>query len=247
MTRLLHHAFVILGALPASSLAQGGAPSGRCQLNFESDRVTSTQLPSGQRNAFLAGGVIARCPSQKIVLKSDSLEVYGDEARYYFVGHVDYREPRLNLKSDYLTYFQKEERMLASLNVDATMFPSGSKLKGPQLEFFRPIPKVRPKQHAVALGRPTISLIEKDAQGKAQPPVNVTGNTVWLEGDSTVAASGEVLVVRPELTATGDSIYLDGGKGLLRIMRKPKLTGTKGRRFTLVGETIDVLSRRRKL
>jgi hypothetical protein len=30
-------------------------------------------------------------------------------------------------------------------------------------------------------------------------------------------------------------------------MRKPKMVGTKGRPFTLVGETIDLLSKRRKL
>jgi hypothetical protein len=56
-----------------------------------------------------------------------------------------------------------------------------------------------------------------------------------------------VVVVRPELTATGDSLYLDSGTGILRLMRKPKMTGTKGRPFTLVGETIDLLSKRRKL
>jgi hypothetical protein len=54
-------------------------------------------------------------------------------------------------------------------------------------------------------------------------------------------------VVRPELTATGDSLYLDGGKGFLRMMRKPRITGTKGRPFTLVGETIDLLSKRKKI
>jgi hypothetical protein len=56
-----------------------------------------------------------------------------------------------------------------------------------------------------------------------------------------------VEVVRPELTATGDSLYLEGGSGLLRLMRSPRVLGTKGRKFTLVGQTIDVLSRQRKL
>jgi len=130
--------------------------------------------------------------------------------------------------------------------VDATL-PSGSQLKGSSLEFWRAIPKVRPKQHAVSIGRPTITIIEKDPQGKPQPPVTVTGNTVWMEGDSVVAASGEVVVVRPELTATGDSLYLDNGSGFLRLMRKPKMVGTKGRPFTLVGETLDLMSRQKKL
>src|SRR6202011_391286 len=98
--------------------------------------------------------------------------------------------------------------LLASSNVDARL-PSGSTLKGSSLEVFRAIPKVRPKQRGIAIGRPTVTLIEKDAQGKPQPPVTVTGNNIWLEGDSVVSAQGEVVVVRPELTATGDSLFLD--------------------------------------
>jgi hypothetical protein len=92
-----------------------------------------------------------------------------------------------------------------------------------------------------------VSLVERDAQGRAQPPVQVTGANIYLRGDSVVSAVGDVVVVRPELTATGDSLYANSGSGLLRIMRQPKITGTKGRPFTLVGETIDLLSRRRKL
>ena len=241
-------ALLLLLAAPAVS-QEAPAPTGRCQFQFDqiaSAHLLTVKLPSGQYNSFIGGGVLARCPQQKMVLKSDSLEQYGDEGRFYFVGHVDYKEPRLNLKSDFLTYFQREERLLAFSSVDAKL-PSGSTLKGPSLEFFRTIPKVRPKQRGIAIGRPTISLVEKDPQGKPQPPVTVTGNTVWLEGDSIVASSGDVVVVRPELTATSDSLYLDNGSGFLRLMRHPKITGTKNRPFTLVGETIDLLSRRRKL
>jgi lipopolysaccharide export system protein LptA len=238
----------LAAALPAQSPPAKGAPAptGRCAFDVKFDRVTGVLLPSGQRNNFFGGNIVATCPKQKIVLKSDSLEIYGDEGRFYFVGHVNYTEPRLKLKSDFLTYFQKEERFLASFNVDATM-PSGSNLKGTSLEYFRDVPRVRTQKLAIAVARPTITITEKDPQGKTQQPVTVTGNTVWLVGDSIVSSSGDVVVVRPELTATGDSLYLDGGKGLLRIMRKPKINGTKGRPFTLVGETIDLLSRQRKI
>src|SRR5258708_31537246 len=238
-------------ALSAASLSaqNPGPPTGRCQFQIDqlpSAHLTTIKLPSGQYNSYIGGGVVARCPRQKIVLKSDSLEQYGDEGRFFCIGHVDYTEPRMRLKSDFLTYFQKEERLLAFLNVDATL-PSGSQLKGSSLEYFRAVPKVRVKQMGVAVGRPTISIIQKDPQGKAQPPVNVTGNTILLQGDNVVSAQGEVVVVRPELTATGDSLYLDGGKGWLRGMRRPRINRTKGRPFTLGGETIDLNSRRRKL
>jgi hypothetical protein len=247
---MLRYALAASLAVSFTAHAQAAAPpKGRCQFQFDNTpntTLTTLQLPSKQYNSFLGNGVVARCPSQKILLKSDSLESYGDEGRFFFIGHVDYKEPRLSLKADFLTYFQRDERLLAFSNVDATL-PSGSQLKGSSLEFWRAIPKVRPKQHAVSIGRPTITIIEKDPQGKPQPPVTVTGNTVWMEGDSVVAASGEVVVVRPELTATGDSLYLDNGSGFLRLMRKPKMVGTKGRPFTLVGETLDLMSRQKKL
>jgi hypothetical protein len=236
-------------ALPALGAQNAAAPSGRCRFVFDntpSTRLSGTKLPSGQYNNFIGGGVVARCPAQHIVLRSDSLEAFGDEGRLYFVGHVDYVEPRLALKSDFLTYFQRDERLLATQNVDARL-PSGSTIKGPQLEYFRPVPRTRPQQSATAPGRPTINLIEKDSKGTPQPPVKVTGNTVWLLGDSIVSSSGNVVVVRPELTATGDSLFADAGPGLLRLMRAPKVVGTKGRPFTLIGETIDLLTRQRKV
>jgi lipopolysaccharide export system protein LptA len=226
----------------------GAPPSGRCRFvldNVPGNHLTTMKLPSGQYNSVIGGGVIARCPEQRLVLRSDSLEAYGDEDRYYFIGHVDYSEPRLTLKSDYLNYFQPDERILATSNVDAKL-PSGSNLKGPSLEFWRSIPRVR-EQHATAVGRPTISIVEKDSAGRPRPPVTVTGNTVWLVSDSVVASSGQVVVVRPELNASGDSLFLDAGKGLLRMMRNPRVQGSKGRPYTLVGETIDVLTKQRRL
>ena len=246
MSTHLRVAVLMLLAAGAASGQAIPAPSGKCAFNVKFDRISSVQLPSGQRNSFLGGNIVATCPSQRIVLKSDSLEQYGDEGRLFFIGHVDYREPRLTLTSDFLTYFQKDERLLAFLNVDAKL-PSGTTLKGSSLEFFRAIPKVRPRQRGIAVGRPTISLVEKDAQGKVQDTVKVTGNNIWLEADSIVAAQGEVVVVRPQLTATGDSLFLDSGSGIARLMRTPRIVGTKGRPFTMVGETIDLLSRRRKI
>lgn len=249
MTRLALASFALLASVLAAAPLRaqvGPAPSGRCALDLSFDRAgTTIKLPSGQRNYFVGGNVVARCPAQRLVLKSDSLEYYGDEARAFFIGNVDYTEPRLNLKSQFLTYFQREERILASMNVDARL-PSGSNLQGPTLEFWRAIPRVR-EQHATAVGRPTISIVERDSAGRPQPPVTVTGNSVWLMGDSIVSSSGQVVVIRPELTASGDSLYLDGGSGLLRMMRNPRVIGSKGRPFTLVGQTIDVMSKQRKL
>jgi lipopolysaccharide export system protein LptA len=238
---------LLAALLPARLAAQQAAPTGRCTLQFAAEHpLNSFKLPSGQYNIFTGGHVVARCPAQGLVLRSDSLESYGDEGRIVFIGHADYSEPRLKLTAENLTYFQRDERVLATQNVNATL-PTGSTLRGPQVEFLRAVPRVRSQQYATATGRPTVSLVERDPQGRAQPPVQVTGENIYLQGDSIVSAVGNVVVVRPELTATGDSLFANSGSGLLRIMRNPRITGTKGRPFTLEGQTIDLLSRRRKL
>jgi lipopolysaccharide export system protein LptA len=229
--------WLTLFLLLVPALARGqGEPSGKCAFDVKAERQGRLmKLPSGQMNGFTGGNVVATCRSQGLVLRSDSLESYGDEGRIVFIGHVDYNERRLKLKADQATYFQRDERLLATQNVVATL-PTGSTIRGPQLEFLRAVPRIRPHQSATAIGRPTIDLVQKDAQGGLQPPVKVTGNTVWLQGDSIVSAQGNVVVVRPQLTATGDSLYGDAGSGLLRLMRSPKIVGTKGRPFTLVGD-----------
>ena len=72
-----------LALVPAALAAQGaGAPTGRCTLQFTADHaLNSYKLPSGQYNIFTGGHVVARCPAQGLVLRSDSLESYGDEGR----------------------------------------------------------------------------------------------------------------------------------------------------------------------
>src|SRR4051794_117814 len=96
-------ALLLLGLAILPVRAQNApAPTGRCAFDVKFDRMTGVLLPSGQRNNFLGGNIVATCPKQKIVLKSDSLEIYGDEGRFYFVGHVNYSEPRMKLKSDFL-------------------------------------------------------------------------------------------------------------------------------------------------
>ncbi|MDB4886616.1 MAG: hypothetical protein JWN79_2054 [Gemmatimonadetes bacterium] len=245
--KILLAALGVLVAVPATAMAQSPR-TGRCAYNFAAPNrpLSLNKLPTGNYNIFAGGGVTGTCRSKGLVITADSLEYYGDESRTVLIGRATYTEPRLRLKSNLLTYFETDERVLAVQNVDARL-PSGSTIEGPQLEFLRAVPRIRPRQLATAIGRPTINLVERDAQGRAQPPVKVTGNTVWLIGDSVVSAQGSVIVVRPQLTATGDSIYGDAGSGLLRIMRSPRIVGTRGRPFTLVGETIDLITRRRKL
>src|SRR4051812_15180224 len=147
-------ALVALGATAAKATAQTTA------CNSEQDRQVSIKLPSGEYNNFIGGGIVVRCPAKKITLKADSAEIYGDEHRIYFVGRVHYVEPRLELSSDFLTYYQLEERIVALGNVDGRL-PTGSTLRGPQVDYKRVAPRVRVRAQTLVTGRPTVTIIQK--------------------------------------------------------------------------------------
>ncbi|HUX32735.1 MAG TPA: hypothetical protein VMV51_02585 [Gemmatimonadaceae bacterium] len=220
----------------------------RCNaVNTPSTRQFMEKLPSGQYNTYMGGGVIVHCPAKQINLRADSMEQYGDDRRFYLVGHVFYQEPRFSVHSDFLNYFMGDERVVATGNVDATM-PSGSRLRGPTATYLRPIPARRPLAQMLATQRPTITLVQKDSLGRLQPPMQVVANTVFMNGDSLVYGGGKVEITRDKFTAHGDSMFLDGPHEIMHLLRDPGIEGTNDSTpFTLVGRLIDLYSHNRKL
>lgn len=216
----------------------------RCEINAA--RQLNQKLPSGQYNTFFGGPVLVNCPAKELTLRADSLEAYGDESRIFALGHVRYNEPRLTLTSNYLTYYQRDERAVASGDVDAKL-ANGSTLKGPTAEYLRAIPGTRPVPRMLANGRPTITIVQKDSAGKVTPPTTVLANNITMEGDSLVYAGGAVIVTREEVIARGDSITLDSEKEITVLMRGPSIEGRRDRPFTLSGERIELTSKSRKL
>lgn len=242
MQKLAGLAALILAVCGMAQLADAQMTA----CNSEQRSQLQNKLPSGEYNYFLSGPVTIRCPSKGITLKADSAEIYGDEHRVYFVGHVHYLEPRLELFSDYLTYYQLEERILAAGNVDARL-PSGSKLRGPQVDYRRVAPRIRTRAQALATGRPTVTIIQHDTSGKDQPPIDVVANTIFMDGDSLIYGSGAVQITRPEVNTTSDSAFINTGTENMQLMRNPVVNGTHGRPFRLVGDRIEMFSRNRKL
>ena len=240
----------------------GGAQQGTpCVFTGSASRpAVAVKLPSGEYNSFAGGGVVVRCPERQIVLRADSVELYGDEQRVFMVGNVDYTEPRLKLTSDQLTYFVPDERVLAVGRVNTTL-PSGSRLVGPQAEYRRAAPRVRTISEMTATGRPSVTLVEgprarrdstparadSAAARRDTTPTVVTANTLFVRGDSLIYGSGRVDIRRPDLTATGDSVFLDSGTEFMRLLRDPRIEGRRDRPYRLDGVVIDVHSRGRRL
>ena len=228
--------------------AQGPGTPPRCELQFEGTgaRTQLVKLPSGKYNAYQGGGVTYYCAGQDNRLRADSAEYYGDRSVLYLIGNVHYTEPRVKVDSRRMTYFQLEERLLAEGDVVSTL-PNGTMLRGPRAEYYRAIPGVRPRTRMFADGRPLITLVQVDSQGRRQPPVDVRANRVTMEADSLVYAGGDVLITRPDLRATGDSAFLDSGREFARLMAGPVIEGKAERPFTLSGTTVDIYSRSRQL
>ncbi len=236
--------FTALVAIVATPLALAAQES-RCELiGSASTRQTADTLMGGR--SFVGGGVLVKCPSRNITLRGDSAEIYKD--RYYVVGNVHYDEPRFSMTSDFLNYFLTDDRIVAAGNVHAKL-PSGSTLVGPQAEYDRPVPgrPGRERRQVHALARPTITIVQPDSQGKPTPPITVVATTVFMDGDSLVYGSGQVIITRPNITATADSAFIDQTHETMRLMRNPQLTGKKDRQFTLRGDLIDMYSSNRKL
>ena len=225
--------------------AQLGAQE-RQRCTIDGAHQTNVKLPSEQYNTFMGGGVFANCPAKSLTLRADSLESYGDEGRIYFLGRVRYDEPRLALTSDFLTYFQRDERTVANGNVNARL-PNGSTLKGPVAEYLRAIPGSRPVPRLLATGRPAITIIQKDSAGNPTEPTTVLANSVSMVGDSLVYAGGSVVVTRQDVIARGDSMALDSQRETTVMLRGPSIEGRRDRPFTLSGERIELTGRDRKL
>jgi lipopolysaccharide export system protein LptA len=230
----------------------GGKPrqERRCQLEFPNTPTTRFQVvqdPATKRNnTFVGGGVVAKCTGQDITLYADSAELYDTIKLYYLFGNVRYREARVNIDADRVTYFLSEERILAEQNVRATL-PSGSSMVGPQAEYLRPVAPIRTAARLNAILRPTFTLIQKDSTGKQLDPATLLADRVSVLDDTVYYAGGNVDITRPDLHATSDSAYMNESRQYGRLLKRPQIEGRGDRKFILRGKAVDLFSNNRLL
>lgn len=221
----------------------------QCLLQYETSsgntRTNVMKMPSGAYNFFQGGGVTYHCEGQGNTLIADSAEYYGDQKVLYLIGSVHYTEPRANVDSDRMTYFQFEDRLRAEGRVNVKT-QTGTTIRGPLMDYYRAT-TARPLARTIATGRPHMSIVQKQASGAPSDPVDVVANSLVAEGDNLVYASGAVEVTRPDLIAKSDSAFLDGQREFARLMRTPSVQSRKGRPFTLAGGVIDLFSRNKLL
>lgn len=226
-------------------------PGQRCILNLTNTPDTRvliiTDPLSGKRTTYLGGGVVGVCARQNIRIVADSAESYEQNRLYFLIGNVKYREDRVSLDADRLTYFQGDERLLAEGNVVAVMQDSSS-MTGPRAEYFRAVAGIRNAARIVATGRPTLRMYETDSTGKRETqPVTLIANTIVGEGETLFVAHGRVELDRTDLKARGDSAMLDNNRQFSRLMKQPVVESKGAQPFTLKGREIDVYGNSRQL
>lgn len=260
-----------LALSPAAAQTQGQ----RCRVielvpRDTTSRYAIVQQPNGTRATYAGGGINVLCRNEGIRLEADSAEYYQVSEVVYLFGNVHYTEKGTSVDANRITYWKNEERILAEGNVVARL-ANGTRMTGPRADYYRAVRALRPRAQLRATDRPHITLVQADttapaaARGRtaapARPPATpaavggaraadttiVDANTVFMDGDSLIYASGRVVVTRPDVVATSDSLFLDRSTERARFLRDPVITGTGERNFTLTGTVIELFSRERRL
>ena len=236
-----------------SSAARAGAqigtpaPSGRCALDLtlRSTAALAIKLPSGQRNFYVGGNVVARCPAQRLVLqvgqprvlrRRGPLVLHRPRRLHRAAAHAQVRLPHL------LPARGAHPRRPAT----STRSCRAARPQGPAA---RVLPRdSRASARAARDGRSAArrSRIVADGRaGRPQPPVTVTGNNVWMrrrQRRRVVGAGGRRPPRAHRLRRFAVSRRRHGPASL--DAEPAHDAARKGRPFTLVGQTIDLFSQR---
>ena len=281
--RLIAVTAVLVASAVVASTAAGQDVGRRCQNITLVERGPTTsfmfiQQPDGSRISYGRGGVIMLCQAEGIRLVADSAEWHEASEIVYLFGRVRYTEGSTSVDARRITYWKRDERILAEGDVVARL-ENGTTMTGPRADYLRAVPGLRPRAQLRATERPHITLVQRDStqgrggtaavepttgrggRGRSAPTPAVAApagtvrpdttvvdaNTVFMDGDSLVYASGRVVVTRPDLVATSDSLALDRAAERARFIGNPVMRGSGERNFTLTGGVIDIFSRDRQL
>jgi hypothetical protein len=212
-TTALGLALVTLG-LTAPSLDAQGAQRGNCTLFWAGNPQTrSVSLREGEdaHVTYVSGGMTWTCGNA--IMVADSAIKFDLARRVELIGNVRYRDTIRTLESEFLTYYEIQDLVIATDSVHLTRLSDGSTLTGPRVEFLRAVSGI--DEETTATGRPHMVLYpEGDDPG---PPFDVDADRAIFAGEEEARAFGDVIIVRPDLHAEADSAFfrLPEGTGIL--------------------------------
>jgi hypothetical protein len=189
---------------------------------------------------FYAGGLVRlSCQGTSVRMQADSMMAVDNFRITYFVGRVHYSDSTMDVTADRGTYFKDGERWEARGNVVARNLRTHSTLRGPSLDYLRPIPGLRDTVQMYAVSRPRIDYVPLDSVGRPQEPYVIFGDRVRFKGNDRVYAGGRVTVDRSDFGAKGDSLRLDTGTGQDgALVGNAQMQGKGVDPYTLTGKNI---------
>ena len=226
--------------LPAALAAQEFGDR-RCVMSVDSvGRYRQVERP-GNLTFYAGGGVYLSCLGTSVRMRSDSLMAINNFRVAYFIGQVRYSDSTVEMTADRGTYFKDGERWEARGNVVTVNRRSRSTLRGPSLDYLRPIPGIRDTVEMYATGRPRIDYLPDDSAGAAREPYVINGDRVRFRGNDRVYAGGNVTVDRSDFAASGDSLRLDTGAGQDGVLSgNARMQGKGTDPYTLSGRRVHL-------
>ena len=220
------------------------ATSGGCRFQLDHVGGVGQQIVVGpDTNYYANGGVRLVCADSSARIASDSVALFGrgGNSVVNFIGHVRYEDSITVQTAQRGTYYRNGDRWEARGQVETRNLKDGSTLRGPALDYFRPLPGIRDTLEIYATGRPTIESFPRDSGGARPEPYRIVAERVRMRGRDRTWAGGQVTIDRSDFAARGDSLFLDSGDGSEgHLLGSPALHGLGRDSFELRGNRIDL-------
>ncbi len=219
---------LLAALLPATARAQAGS----CEL-VENRSVTQS-MQNGSAVFSVAGPLLVRC-SGGAAIRADEANIFQSTSEVHLFGNVSYQDPEKRLTSNNATYASGTGLLHATGDVVYTDLATGSTLRGPVVDYYRP-QAGRPVAQVIAQQRPHLSLASQPRPGQpAEEPLEVDADQTTIAGDA-LSASGSVVIHRSDLDAQSSTAQYNRGTGDLNLRGAARVQGD---RFGVSGEVID--------
>jgi lipopolysaccharide export system protein LptA len=209
----MRRALGLLAAIVAAPLAAQQPVARNCVVQIDSAGVAYGQGAQSATPQWYAGrGVFARCREQSVTMRSDSLAWFSDRGELRLLGRVHFEDTVAVLDADKVTYWVRQERLVAEGNVYTRNLRTHSDLRGPNLDYLRAVPPIRDTLEIYAPGRPHIhfyAAADSLKPDSLKEPFLIVGDRVWMRGQERMWASGHVTIDRSDLAARADSAALN--------------------------------------
>lgn len=167
-------------------------------------------------------------------LRADRGVIDQGTLRHELHGNVFYQDSIRTLTADDATYDSRLGRIHATGDVNFVDRQEGSTIRGPELEYFRPMPG-RPEPEVNALQRPHLTLQPREGSDDEEP-LEIDADRVTIRGRDRLDARGSVVITRTDLLAMAREASYSGATGDLELRGDASIESGE---YDLAGDTVD--------